>query len=84
MNYIQFLSQVDIKVLSTLSEDDILLSKWLPKLEDRIAIINWSKQIQSKEINLFKELPGKVLNDSYEQPHNDKEKDGSVQSLLEK
>ncbi|VVC30702.1 HECT domain [Cinara cedri] len=68
-------TKVDINVLSALTEDDFLLNEWLPKHEDRMAIINWAKQIQSSEINLFDELPN-VLND-------EEEEDGPVESLLE-
>lgn len=75
---------MDISVLSTFNEDNFQLNEWLPKHEDRIALISWSKQIQTKEINLLDDLPDNALNNSCEQQHCETEEDGSDESLMKK
>lgn len=52
-------------MLPALSEDDYLLSKWMPNRNDRIAVINWSKKRQFDEMTMSGELPyGSVQNPS--------------------
>ncbi|VVC44781.1 HECT domain [Cinara cedri] len=81
------LTKVDINVLAALTEYDFLLYEWLPKDEDRMALIDWAKEVQSKE-GASNVLPNIVLNDSFRESEHlhveEKVEDVPVESTLDK